>query len=219
MLPPSLNVSRVPTNSLPQCLHPCPLVHVNVLLNVPRQLVGILRASVPLFKDMPSFKDFKGQVEELVHKLDGYQKDQFQVPTRACTHLSIICPISSSYTQTCVSPLRPPRPTSGSRPSSSCCLLPSLAHSLSPRVTTFSCFVPCPRPLFPYLCCAQDWADTTTEALEDGELSLQMTGRVMEFDADGALCRQAPPPTHLCRLRWARGSAPASVGTPGLCWG
>jgi hypothetical protein len=86
MLSLSLNVSLVPTNSLPQWLRPCPLVRVNVLLNVPRQLVGILRASVPLFKDMPSFKDFKGQVEELVHKLDGYQKDQFQVPTRACTH-------------------------------------------------------------------------------------------------------------------------------------
>jgi hypothetical protein len=193
MLSLSLNVSLVPTNSLPQWLRPCPLVRVNVLLNVPRQLVGILRASVPLFKDMPSFKDFKGQVEELVHKLDGYQKDQFQVPTRACTHLSIICPISSSYTQTCVSPLRPPRPTSGSRPSSSCCLLPSLAHSLSPPSHYFQLsFIPVcvthrsPPPI-PPLCCTQDWADTTTEALEDGELSLQMTGRVMEFDADGAL--------------------------------
>ena len=45
----------------------------------PPQLVGILRASVPLFKDMSSFKDFKNQVEDLVHKLDAYQKDQFQV--------------------------------------------------------------------------------------------------------------------------------------------
>lgn len=43
------------------------------------QLVGILRASVPLFKDIGAFKDFKGQVEELVHKLDAFQKDQFQV--------------------------------------------------------------------------------------------------------------------------------------------
>ncbi len=31
----------------------------------------------------------------------------------------------------------------------------------------------------------QEWSDATTEALEDGELSLQMTGRVMEFDASG----------------------------------
>ncbi len=31
----------------------------------------------------------------------------------------------------------------------------------------------------------QEWSDATAEALEDGELSLQMTGRVMEFDASG----------------------------------
>ncbi len=57
------------SGSLPRC---APLVP-------PVQLVGILRASVPLFKDMSSFKDFKNQVEDLVHKLDAYQKDQFQV--------------------------------------------------------------------------------------------------------------------------------------------
>ena len=33
--------------------------------------------------------------------------------------------------------------------------------------------------------CNQEWCDVTGEALEDGELSLQMTGRVMEFDVEG----------------------------------
>jgi hypothetical protein len=56
------------------------------------QLVGILRASVPLFKDMPAFKDFKTQLEELVHRLDAYQKEQFQVrPSSTCARQSPQC--------------------------------------------------------------------------------------------------------------------------------
>ncbi len=48
----------------------------------------------------------------------------------------------------------------------------------------------CPHPPPSYVLPAfvsplQEWSDATTEALEDGELSLQMTGRVMEFDASG----------------------------------
>ncbi len=43
------------------------------------QLVGILRASTALLKDIPSFKEFKSQIEELVQKLDGHQREQFQV--------------------------------------------------------------------------------------------------------------------------------------------
>jgi hypothetical protein len=51
-------------------------------------------------------------------------------------------------------------------------------------------------------CCLQEWSDATCEALDDGELSLQMTGRVMEFDVDGNMVvnyRCRPPAT--TRLR------------------
>jgi hypothetical protein len=63
------------------------------------QLAGILRAATNLLKDIHAFGDFKGQIRDLVGKLDAFQKDQFKV--RAFAPAVVVLP--SKHPVVCVS--------------------------------------------------------------------------------------------------------------------
>ena len=54
------------------------------------QLAGVLRAATNLLKDIHAFNNFKGQIRDLVGKLDAFQKDQFKVCVRII-YVDICC--------------------------------------------------------------------------------------------------------------------------------